>query len=498
VDEGKLDWDKPVKAYMPTFKLYDPFATERMTPRDLVTHRSGLPRHDLMWYNSSFMRQELFDRLQYLEPTKDFRTVFQYQNLMFMTAGFMVGQLSGASWEQFVQERIFNALEMGSSNFSVLRSQESANFALPYKEQDDEVVEIPFRNIDTIGPAGSINSNLVDMVNWVLLHLGKGEFKGRRVISEGNLVQMHTPQMVMPDDPLFLNFEELGHQSYGLGWFIQQYRGHKLVHHAGGIDGFVSLISFMPQQDIGIVALSNLNGNAMAHLVSFNIYDRLLGLEQLPWSARIKEQFDGLKEAGEKAREKSAVERRAGTQPSHPLEEYAGDYEHPGYGVFSVALKDGQLEATYNAMHFPLEHYHYDVFDMNFEAFNQQMKVSFFSDTKGSIGSLSVPLEPAVDAIVFTRMPEKGMKEKAFLEQFAGEYELFGIRISVFLKGEDALALSIPGQPELELVPYRGTEFTVKGAPGFSVAFKQDASGAVTEAVVTQPQGVFTAQKAGE
>ena len=108
-DEGKLDWDTPVKEYIPSFKLYDSFATERLTPRDLVTHRSGLPRHDLMWYHSTYTRKELFDRLQYLEPSKDLRTLWQYQNLMYMAAGYLVGELSGQSWEEFAQKRIFRA-----------------------------------------------------------------------------------------------------------------------------------------------------------------------------------------------------------------------------------------------------------------------------------------------------------------------------------------------------------------------------------------------------
>ncbi|MFQ6032023.1 MAG: serine hydrolase domain-containing protein, partial [Candidatus Zixiibacteriota bacterium] len=156
VDEGKLDWDKPVREYLPSFKLKDPFASERMTPRDLVCHRSGLPRHDLVWYNSSTSREELTHRLQYLEPSKDFRTTYQYQNLMFMTAGYMVGKIAGKTWEEFVRERILEPLGMEESNFSVEDSKKAPDFALPYfKDKQERVIEIPFRNIDNVGPAGS-------------------------------------------------------------------------------------------------------------------------------------------------------------------------------------------------------------------------------------------------------------------------------------------------------------------------------------------------------
>jgi CubicO group peptidase (beta-lactamase class C family) len=206
VDRGKLDWDKPVRDYLPDFKMFDAFATERMTPRDLVTHRSGLPRHDMLWYNSGFSRQEMFERLRYLEPSKDFRTAFQYQNLMFMTAGYLAGHVAGSTWEQHVRKSIFEPLGMSSSNFSVEDSRKSADFSLPYNVVKEQIVEVPFRNIDTIGPAGSINSNVEDMAKYVLMHLAKG--KG--VLSTGVAAQMQSPQMSISGPG---QFKELGAQS---------------------------------------------------------------------------------------------------------------------------------------------------------------------------------------------------------------------------------------------------------------------------------------------
>ena len=173
VDEGKLDWDKPVREFLPTFKMFDPYVSDHMTPRDLVCHRSGLPRHDFMWYGAPYTRQEIFDRLQYLEPSKDFRAVWQYQNLMYMTAGYLAGQIAGCDWEAFVRQRILDPLDMHSSNFSVDASQQAPNFAIPYNEKDDVVRPIPFRNIDAVGPAGSINSSVSEMARWLLLNLDK-------------------------------------------------------------------------------------------------------------------------------------------------------------------------------------------------------------------------------------------------------------------------------------------------------------------------------------
>src|SRR5438093_811307 len=167
VDEKKLDWDKPVRTWLPDFQLWDQFATREMTPRDLVTHRSGLPRHDALWYGRSFTREELYQRLRYLEPSASFRTRYQYQNLMFMTAGYLEEQVTGRTWDELIKERIFTPLGMTRSNTSVTESPKSDDFAYPYGWRDSTLVKLPFRNIAEIGPAGSINSSIEDMLKYI-------------------------------------------------------------------------------------------------------------------------------------------------------------------------------------------------------------------------------------------------------------------------------------------------------------------------------------------
>ncbi len=490
-DRGKLDWDKPVRNYLPTFKLYDSYATEHITPRDLVTHRSGLPRHDGVWYGTPFTRQEIVERLQYLEPSHELRTVFQYQNLMYMTAGYLVGQIAGSSWEEFVQQEIFNPLSMEGSNFSVVKSQEADDFALPYQEKDDEVKEIPFRNIDAVGPAGSINAHVTDMAKWLLLHLNQGKYDDKQIISSGNLSQMHMPQFVAPGP---LEYEEILYSSYGLGWGITAYRGHNFIQHGGGIDGFSALTTLMPQDKIGVVVLTNMNGTPLPSILTYQICDRLLGLDEVPWNERIKKKVDEAKEAAEKAKETTSSDRKTGTQPSHPLEDYTGNFEHPAYGIVSIEINDTHLKATHYSTVYELQHYHYDIFELKSELLEITERLSFFTDTKGNITSLSIPLEHTVKDIVFTRMPDKGMMEASFLEKFVGEYELSDQTLSIFLR-ENSLILSIPGQPDYELVPYKGTEFKLKDLSGFSITFTIDAAESVTEAVITQPNGVFKASK---
>lgn len=496
VDEGKLEWDKPVRGYLPSFKLKDPVASQYMTAVDLVTHRCGLPRHDLVWYNSSATREELIKRLQYLEPSQGFRSIFQYNNLMFMTAGYMAGKITGTTWEKLVQKKIFDPLGMKNSNFSVECSKKSLDFSLPYSKREKKVVVIPFRNIDNVGPAGSINSSVNEITKWILLNLNKGKVGEKQVISEGNLQKIHSPQMVMGRS--LSKREELFYATYGMGWGITAYRGHPVLAHGGGIDGFISNISFLPRDKAGVVVLTNSDrgGGALCSIIRYNVYDRILRMKQIPWSKRIKEQIEKTKKEQEEAKKKKKESRILNTKPSHKLEDYTGEYENPGYGILTIKKEGDQLTATFNGLEFKGQHFHYDIFEFTSDFFDEdKQKATFHTDVKGSINKVSIPLQTGVKDIEFTRMPEKKMKDRKFLEKFVGEYDLRGIIATVAIKGENTLMLTVPGQPQYELVPYKGTDFTIKNLKGFSIKFITDESGTVTALESHQPNGVFTAKK---
>jgi CubicO group peptidase (beta-lactamase class C family) len=498
VDDGKLEWDKPVQTYLPAFKMKDDFASARMSARDLLCHRSGLPRHDLGWYNSEATREQLLERIQYLEPNRDFRTHFQYQNWMYMTAGYLAGYVQGTSWEAVVRERIFAPLGMTSSQFSVDESQSAPDFALPYDEKDGEVKQIPFRNITTVGPAGSINSNVVDMIKWVQLQLDGGKLGEQVIFSEASAKQLHSQQMVC-NDPLWGEVFGGNPVSYGLGWFMNPFRDQYLIHHGGNIDGFSALVSFMPALKTGMVVLTNLNGNSLTTTVTNTFYDRLLGGEGKDWHGYFMGFREKMKAQLEEAKSKSAADRVEGTQPSHALDAYVGEYEHPGYGVLKIAkAADGGLTLTYNRIDMALKHYHYDIFEATMESNEASFKLTFATDLKGNIGSLGIQLEPSVKDSIFTRMPDKSMANRAFLEPFVGKYEVMGMTLTIDLRGEDQLIASIPGQGDQTLVPYQGTTFNLKGLTGFSIEFKRDDSGAVTEAIITQPGATLSAKRLAE
>jgi CubicO group peptidase (beta-lactamase class C family) len=514
VDDGKLAWDTPVRAYLPSLKLKDPMASERMTPRDLVTHRSGLPRHDLVWYAAPLSRKDLFSRLEFLEPSADFRARWQYQNLMFMTAGYLAGEVAGTSWEDFVRARIFGPLGMKGSNFSVEESKKSPDFAKPYQEKDEKVVEIPFRNIDAMGPAGSINSSARDMARWLMLQLGGGKVGDTQVLTGPGLLELHKAQAVVGDsgqDP------EITGTSYAMGWFVESYRGRVRVHHGGAIDGFISMVTFLPAEGVGVVALANLGGTALPGIVAQQAIDRLLGLPPIDWSARRLQRRDAVRKADKAGKAKGAEERKAGTRPAHALDEYVGEFEHPAYGVVGVTRPTAPaapakpakgkapsplptLAASFHGIPMALEHWHFETWKAvpSDPALSETTLFAQFHDgVNGDVDRLTMNLEPNAGEISFAKKPPARLSDPAFLRGLTGAYTMVdnpSFTMTVDLKGTGLTAF-VPGQPTYDLVPYRGTEFRLKQVTGFGIRFVFDEKGAVTEALLLQPNAVYTIRR---
>lgn len=398
VDEGKLEWDKPVREYIPYFRLQDSYATKHVTPRDLLCHRTGLPAHDGALHDFK-TRKEMVENLQYLEPSYQIRTKHQYNNKMFMVAGHLVDCISGQSWESFIKEKIFDVIGMEKSNFSFYKSKLSGNFAECFYLKDDVVKQYKMNkefdpeHLFPGTPAGGINSTANEMAKWMVLQLNKGEYDGNRIVSEKAFSEMHSPQMI---DNWNSPYEEHGESSSGLGWFIWSYRGHKIVLHGGF---FGSQVFLVPQKKLGITFMPTL-GSPLSDVVIYNILDRMLGLDQVNWNERkIKERDEALKN-----QKPTVSDRRPDTKPSHALSEYCGKFEHPAYGKFPIKT-DGEklvLESEEGRKH-ELRHYHYDTFELLEEDGEVAFKMTFQTDAKGNVYSVSAPLEGAVKDIIFKR-----------------------------------------------------------------------------------------------
>jgi hypothetical protein len=279
---------------------------------------------------------------------------------------------------------------------------------------------------------------------------------------------------------------------YALGWMVDTYRGHRRVHHGGNIDGFSALVSFLPNDGLGFVVLTNKNGTGLPELLVRTAADRILGLEAVDWIGdAAKRQAEG-EAIGKKAEERKATRRRTGTTAAHKPEEYAGDYVHPGYGDLKVTLAAGQLGFTYNGIATPLAHWHYETFNggQTDDPTFKDMKLTFRTDRNGNVVGVAVPLESAVDEIYFAKKPDARMSDPAYLKTLVGSYALPTQVVTVGLKGS-ALTLAVPGQPVYDLVPEVGGEFSFKTVKAIRVRFLEDAKGQVTAVEISQPSGVF-------
>jgi CubicO group peptidase (beta-lactamase class C family) len=397
VGEGKLDWDSPVRDYAPAIRFYDDYAGTHVTMRDLLAHRSGLPQHYRMYYGRRLTRLEIIERLRFLEPSAGFREVFQYSNLNYVIAAYVLEERTKTAWEKLVQERIFRPLEMNSSNLSVVESQKGPDFAHPYREENDKVKQTSFFDPNTMGmgPAGSINSNALDMANWLLFHLNKGKYKDRQIISEPALTETHVPQMIMPGGMT----DEMSYASYGMGWGITSYRGHLMLGHGGGFDGFSCYVSILPRDNVGCAIFCNLEGSPVPQILMKIVCDRLLGLSEIPWNERTKSRNLNAKASPQRKEEPSYPE----TQLCRPLGDYCGEFEHPAYGVLAVKKEHDQLVVIHNGLTAPLVHLFYDIFETKDDAFGTY-RISFILNDQGAIGGVEVPFEPAAPKIIFNRI----------------------------------------------------------------------------------------------
>lgn len=477
VREGRLDWDKPVRDYMPDFRLNDDYATLRATPRDLVTHRIGLPRHDFAWFGSTLSRDDLYKQLQHFPFNKDIRTRFQYNNFMFMTAGYLAGRLSGRPYEEHVRQSLLQPLGMSRTDFSLAELAGDADAATGYElDNQQKLVVDPFESAEQMAPTGALNSSARDMVRWMRMMLGGGEFEGKRILQRSDVDAMMQPNM--PIGPSI--FPEFGYRHYGMGFFVGSYRGHEFAQHGGNMPGAAAAITFFPKEKIGVVVLTNRSGARLRDGLPYEIADRLLGLPSSGLVGRNAE-MERKMYAGEEAAKSAGVsDRRTGTRPSHSLEEYAGRYSHPGYGALDVTLKDGALYFTYHNFTARLDHWHYDVFQAPQERTSEldSARVKFETDLEGEVSGIAVPMEPNVSPIVFSKQPPLEMTDRAFLQRFAGKYEVSGVEVEVALREDNVLQLIQFGRA-YDLLPVRGTLFRIRDLTGFSIEFLADKSGAI-------------------
>ena len=492
VDEGLLEWDRPLRDYVPGVRLHDPFVSDRLTIVDLLSHRSGLPRHDLTWLGQpGRSRADIVRCLRFLPLSRDLRQEFQYCNLGYLVAGHVVEALSGVPWEDFVRGRLLGPLGMRRSNLSVAEMLADADHAAAYTRRDGVIVPVPQRPLPAVAPAGAINSSAADMARWLLAQLAGGQLDGATVMSAGTAQRQVTPHMLMPGSG---DMPGLTQYAYGLGWVIGRYREHGMAMHSGGIDGFATHCMLLPDDGIGVAVLTNTSASVMHLVVACRVLDELLGGEPLDVFGFLRPRFDAVM-AG--IREAKAVRPVVpGAPPARPLPAYAGEYEHPGYGTLAVALDGDTLKPSLGTMDLSLVHRHYETFDLAWHEVGDQPTVfplTFLSDPDGDINALTVQFEPLVEPLRFARRP--GALSPEVLRRLRGTYAMGPIEVVVALSGERTLTVTMPGSPPLGLEPIGGLRFGVKGQPAVTAEFELDGNGTVTR-LIAQPLGIFLPKEA--
>jgi CubicO group peptidase (beta-lactamase class C family) len=331
-DDGRVALDEPVRSYLADFSLADPTATATVTTRDLLTHRSGLPRHDLFWYQSPLSRDELYYRLRFLEPSGPPHARFRYDSLMFAVAGRIVERASGESWERFVEERILSPLGMSRTLLSADAMEADADHAAPYALRDGSLREIPMsRDSKAIAPAAAVHASVNDLARWLEFHATRSP----ALLHESTWRELHRPQARMPSP----SEPEVAHPYYALGWIHESYRGHPLVVHNGAIDGFTVHVGFLPETGQGLVVLMNRDlATAALMALAYSAYDRLLGLPPIDWEKRLEETPDEQREV-----KSVAID--------FPIASVIGAYEHPAYGVLTVRARGDDLAIDLRSLH---------------------------------------------------------------------------------------------------------------------------------------------------
>lgn len=502
--DNKLEFDKPAIKYLPSLKFYNDDMNRQITVRDLMSHRTGLPRHDYSWYLfKTNSRDSLLQRIAYQEPTFGIRERWQYNNFMFLVQGMIAEKITGKSWEENISSQIFKPLGMTRSNFTVKEMESSDDAALGYGLKKDSIIDkLDYYNINAMGPAGSINSSVNEMAKWVITWINGGKYEGKEILPANYVTTAMSAQMVAGSGLPSKERTDVFFSNYGLGWSLASYKGHYRVEHGGNIDGFSASTCFFPTDSIGIIVLTNQNASSVTSTVRNLIADRLLNIPYFDWNGDVVASNKKAKAAAKEAEKTTTSNQQKDSKPSHPLKDYQGLYNHPGYGTFEVVHRNDSLFAyVHDNIPTWLRHYHYDIFQpFNVEkdgvidtTAKSPIRFQFHMSETGEINATTVKLEPTLDALKFNKTIKAVKASNDELKKYLGEYELAGAAVTVSVKNNTLFVL-IPGQPEYEMVTLGNDKFALKIAQGYYVQFdvKDDQ---VTQLTFIQPNGNFIAKR---
>ncbi|KPK84450.1 MAG: hypothetical protein AMS27_09895 [Bacteroides sp. SM23_62_1] len=401
VDNNKITWDDRVKDYLPWFELYDPYVSDEMRIRDLLCHRSGLNTFsgDLLWYGTIYSRKEIIEKARYLTPVFGFRYGYGYSNIMFLTAGEIIPVITDISWDDFLKKSFFDPLNMTRTTTTIRDLEKLGNFAQPHHVDllKKETSTIPYVNWDNIGPAGSINSSVRDMAQWIRFQLNDGNWNGQQIISEKNIWEMRKIQnfqaqgRITPENRTSWHF-----RGYGLGWSVRDYSGLIIISHGGGADGMISQVTMIPEEYFGFVILTN-SINYLPSALSEYILDTYFEGSSKDWSSIYLDSYISQIKNNEREEEEFARNRVNDTKPSLNLHEYTGLYGGDMYGDAEILLKNNQLVIRFIPTPIftgTLTHWHFDIFRIKLTEIPSlpQGTVQFIINPDGEVEEMKIDI----------------------------------------------------------------------------------------------------------
>ena len=499
-EDEKLDFEDSPIDHINELRFYNSQMNDVISIRDMMSHRTGLPRHDASWYFfPTFSKDSLVSRVKHHKPFTSVRNQWWYNNFMFMLQGVVAERITNKTWSENIKEMIFDPLGMTRSNTSIAELENSENAAFGYSQ---DFKKMDYYKIAGMGPAGSINSSVNEMSKWLITWINKGEYKGKKILPPNYTEEAISSQSVvvanLPDE----DNPGLHLTNYGYGWFLSSYKGHYRVEHGGNIDGFSTSAAFYPSDKVGIIVLSNQNASNTPSIVRNIISDRMLDVKKTDW---LKYHFDKLKEAEliQKELDKNEdSDKIKGTNPSRSMNEYEGEYTNLGYGTFDISMKNDSLFMKIPNKTFWLSHHHYDTF-LPYELKNGKVNledesvifITFSADQLGEIKKLSTGLEPAIEEpIYFDRKIKPIDIETSELDKYVGDFKFMKNTCKTYLK-EDVLYVFVPEQPEYRLNPIGKHLFSIEKLDGYKIKFDVSENDKVTHISFVQPNGTFKYKK---
>lgn len=367
VDDGKLNWDDKVIKHLPDFRVDDPYLTNELRVRDLLTHSAGLRNTDSLWiWSPDLSAAEVVSRLQYVKPVYSMRSGFIYQNVMYAVAGQVIEKLSGMPWDRFVTERLFVPLGMKNTFATLTRSKAYQNISRAHFEVQGKIEVIPETTVDAAAPAGAVWSTSDDMGKWIGFLLGNTTVNGKELIKPATLNEILRPQVIVPAGQFYptIALTKPHWMTYGLGWFQHDYRGEMVNFHTGSLNGRTAIIGLLRDKKLGVYVFGNLDHAEVRHALMYKAFDLFAFHDNSRnWSAELKPVYDNLKAEGAKQMEAFKAMRVPDTKPSLPLSAYTGKYSDPFFGSIEIVEAGGKLKFILNKdVTGELSHWQFDTF----------------------------------------------------------------------------------------------------------------------------------------